>query len=148
MLALAANAKIKKLKFGHRGINHPVMNLETFKTEITSQNHGFCVDFASLGALIPKESGGITKHFNDLRKWSSMRIQPVVQNKVFGRIKLTHISLNDGTLEGIKCLDKHAFAVQYHPEATPGPTDSAYLFDEFLLDIKRFKENKKHAKKK
>jgi len=99
LLALALGGKTYKLKFGHRGANHPVKNLKTGKIEITSQNHGFCVDLKSL------------------------------KNK---NVELTHINLNDQTLEGFRCKDVPAFCVQYHPEASPGPHDSNYLFDNFI----------------
>ena len=103
ILSLALGANTYKLKFGHRGANHPVKNLKTGAIEITSQNHGFCVDADSLKK---------------------------------NNIKVTHLNLNDNTIEGI-CSEKlGAFSVQYHPEASPGPHDSAYLFDEFtrLMD--------------
>jgi carbamoyl-phosphate synthase small subunit len=99
LLALALGATTWKLKFGHRGANQPVRNLLTDRVEITSQNHGFCVDEASLRA-----AGG----------------EP------------THIHLNDGTLAGFRHTAKPIFSVQYHPEASPGPHDSAYLFDCFI----------------
>jgi len=99
ILALALGGKTYKLKFGHRGANHPVKNLQTGQIEITSQNHGFCVDMDSLK---DKE------------------------------IELTHLNLNDNTVEGIRCKKYPAFSVQYHPEASPGPHDSAYLFAEFI----------------
>jgi len=99
LLALALGGKTYKLKFGHRGANHPVKNLKTGQIEITSQNHGFCVDLKSL------------------------------KNK---NVELTHINLNDQTLEGFRCKDVPAFCVQYHPEASPGPHDSNYLFDNFI----------------
>lgn len=99
LLALALGAKTWKLKFGHRGANQPVRNMLTGKVEITSQNHGFCVDEESLRAV-----GG----------------EP------------THIHLNDGTLAGFRHTTKPIFSVQYHPEASPGPHDSAYLFDCFI----------------
>ena len=98
ILALALGAKTYKLKFGHRGCNHPVKNLTTNKVEITSQNHGFSVDPDSL--------------------------PPNVQ--------ITHTSLNDNTVEGLYCRDVPAFSVQYHPEGSPGPHDSRYLFYEFI----------------
>jgi len=104
ILSLALGGKTYKLKFGHRGANHPVKNLETGQIEITSQNHGFCVDM-------------------DLLK-----------NK---DVELTHINLNDNTLEGITYKKAKAFSVQYHPEASPGPHDSAYLFAEFIKLISR-----------
>ena len=99
MLALALGATTWKLKFGHRGANQPVRNLLTGRVEITSQNHGFCVDEASLVA-----AGG----------------------------EVTHRHLNDGTVAGFRHREKPIFSVQYHPEASPGPHDSAYLFDCFL----------------
>ncbi|NLH16364.1 MAG: glutamine-hydrolyzing carbamoyl-phosphate synthase small subunit [Phycisphaerae bacterium] len=99
LLGLALGAKTYKLKFGHRGANHPVKNLRTGVIEITSQNHGFCVDMDSIK----------------------------------GRdIELTHLNLNDQTPEGIRCEELKAFSVQYHPEASPGPHDSQYLFDDFV----------------
>jgi carbamoyl-phosphate synthase small subunit len=99
ILALALGAKTYKLKFGHRGANHPVKNLHTGKIEITSQNHGFCVDMDSLA----KQD-----------------------------VELTHLNLNDNTNEGFSCRNLNAFSVQYHPEASPGPHDSNYLFQDFI----------------
>ncbi len=99
LLGLALGAKTYKLKFGHRGANHPVKNLRTGIIEITSQNHGFCVDIESIKGR---------------------------------NIELTHLNLNDQTPEGIRCEDMRAFSVQYHPEASPGPHDSRYLFEEFV----------------
>jgi carbamoyl-phosphate synthase small subunit len=98
ILSLALGAKTFKLKFGHRGINHPVRNMGTGQIEITSQNHGFAVDLNSL------------------------------PNNVIA----THINLNDETSAGIRCTDMDAFSVQYHPESSPGPHDSRYLFDQFI----------------
>ena len=98
ILALALGATTYKLKFGHRGCNHPVKNIETGKVEITSQNHGFAVDPETL------------------------------QNNV----KVTHTSMNDETIEGLRCTNVSAFSVQYHPESSPGPHDSRYLFEEFI----------------
>ncbi|GAA1358749.1 glutamine-hydrolyzing carbamoyl-phosphate synthase small subunit [Arthrobacter rhombi] len=96
-----------KLPYGHRGINQPVMDLGTGKVEITSQNHGFAVDAPRDGAHEAPESR-------------------------FGRVEVSHISLNDNVVEGLRCLDLPAFSVQYHPEAAAGPHDSAYLFDRFI----------------
>ncbi|MCD8200081.1 MAG: glutamine-hydrolyzing carbamoyl-phosphate synthase small subunit [Coriobacteriaceae bacterium] len=131
LISLAAGADIEKLKFGHHGGNQPVMNLRTGTVEITAQNHGFGQVFSSLGKLIPEESGGFTDHVDDLRFWSEKRIAPVVDNKDYGRIQLTHVNLNDGTPEGMSFLDIPAFSLQYHPEASPGPDDSKYLFCAF-----------------
>lgn len=100
LLASAVGVKTFKMHHGHRGINHPVKNLLTGKSEITSQNHGFGVDPESL------------------------RNNPDVE--------VTHINLNDDTIEGIRLKNHNAFSVQYHPEACPGPHDSRYLFDDFI----------------
>lgn len=103
--ALALGAKTFKLKFGHRGANHPVKNLETGAIEITSQNHGFAVDIDSLKGLA----------------------------------ELTHLNLNDMTVEGFSLRKKFLFSVQYHPESSPGPRDSTYLFRDFIQMMKDFK---------
>ena len=138
MISLACGAQMEKLKFGHRGGNQPVMNLVSRRVEITAQNHGFGLLFPSLGKLVPEFSGGETEHAadGDLRVWVRRGIAPVVMNERFGRIRLTHVNLNDGTAEGIQLLDAPCFSVQYHPEASPGPTDAHYLFTAFtrLMD--------------
>lgn len=131
MISVAAGAHMVKLKYGHRGGNHPVMNLLSHRVEITAQNHGFNLDFASLGPIVPDLSGGFDAHESDLRIWVERAVAPVVENERFGKIKLTHVNLNDGTAEGIQMLDVPAFSVQYHPEANPGPTDAHYLFTAF-----------------
>jgi carbamoyl-phosphate synthase small subunit len=99
LLGLAMGGTTFKLKFGHRGGNQPVKDLRSGKVEITSQNHGFCVDINSL-----KGRG----------------------------VELTHINLNDDTLEGMRHKEHPIFSVQYHPEASPGPHDARYLFDDFF----------------
>lgn len=136
MMSLASGGTMEKLKFGHRGGNQPVMNLVSGRVEITAQNHGFGLVFSTLGPINPKESGGFTEHVRDLRFWVDNKVAPVVDNERFGRIRLTHVNLNDGTCEGIQFLDEPAFSVQYHPEASPGPTDAHYLFTAFtrLMD--------------
>lgn len=136
MLAIVAGATIEKLAYGHHGGNEPVMNLLTGRVEITAQNHNYGLVFPSLGSLVPELSGGVAEHVDDLRFWSERRIAPVVLNERLGRIRLTHVNLNDGTPEGIRLLDLPAYSVQYHPEAMPGPNDASYLFDAFcrLMD--------------
>ncbi len=136
LMSIAAGAQIQKLPFGHHGGNEPVMNLLTGKVEITAQNHNYGLVFESLGRLVPELSGGETEHHADLRFWSEKRIAPVVESERFGRVRLTHVNLNDGTPEGIQFLDIPAFSVQYHPEANPGPHDSAYLFEAFARLMK------------
>lgn len=131
MLSLALGASTFKLKYGHRGGNQPVKNLLTGQVEVTSQNHGFCVDFAGIGALSVEDSGGQQYDAADLASWVRAGVAPVVHSAEFGRVQLTHVSLNDYTCEGIRLLDMPAFSVQYHPEAAPGPHDSRFLFGEF-----------------
>lgn len=131
MLSLAVGADTFKLKYGHRGGNQPVKNLLTGKVEITSQNHGFCVDFGSIGELDVESSGGVELDPGDLRAWVEAGQAPVVRSAEFGKVQLTHVNLNDMTTEGIRLLDRRAFSVQYHPEAAPGPNDARYLFGEF-----------------
>lgn len=131
MLSLALGCTTYKLKYGHRGGNQPVMNLLSGEVEITSQNHGFCVDFSSIGPLIAEESGGLAHDCGDIASWVASRVAPVVTSSRFGRVQLTHVNLNDMTVEGIRLLDIPAFSVQHHPEAAPGPHDSKYLFEVF-----------------
>ncbi len=94
-----------KLPFGHRGINQPVVDVETGRTEITSHNHGFAVD-APIGVVSESPAG-------------------------FGRVEVSHVNLNDNVVEGLRALDIPAFSVQYHPESAAGPHDANYLFDRF-----------------
>jgi carbamoyl-phosphate synthase small subunit len=110
LLALALGGRTFKMRFGHRGVNQPVKNLMTGVVEITSHNHGFAVD--PLGWT--RTDGPILRAETD-----------------HGPAELTHWNLNDGTLEGLRCVDVPAFSVQYHPEAAPGPHDSRYLFQDF-----------------
>lgn len=101
LLALAVDIPTYKMHHGHRGINHPVINILTGHCEITSQNHGFGADADAI-------------------------------RKNADKVEITHVNLNDDTIEGIRVKGKKAFSVQYHPEASPGPHDARYLFDEFV----------------
>lgn len=131
MLSLALGCETYKLKYGHRGGNQPVKNLLTGRIEITSQNHGFCVDFGSIGPLVPELSGGLTHEANDLGAWVRAGVAPVVRSERFGLVQLTHVNVNDMTTEGVRALEIPAYSVQYHPEAAPGPHDARYLFGAF-----------------
>ena len=97
-MGVALGGTTYKLPFGHHGANHPVRHLPTGKVEITSQNHGFAIDPASLPS----------------------------------NVEVTHINLNDQTIEGLRDRERACFSVQYHPEAGPGPHDATYLFQEFV----------------
>ena len=100
-----------KLKYGHRGINQPVMDRTTGKVEVTAHNHGFAVDAPTEGEVTaPSDRDGTA----------------------YGRVRVSHVCLNDGVVEGLECLDLPAFSVQYHPEAAAGPHDAAYLFNRFV----------------
>ncbi len=104
ILARANDIPTFKMHHGHRGLNHPVKNLQTGRSEITTQNHGFGIE--------PNAA------------------------KASDKVEVTHVNLNDDSIEGIKVVGKPAFSVQYHPESTPGPHDSRYLFDDFINLIK------------
>jgi carbamoyl-phosphate synthase small subunit len=103
---LALGAQTYKLKFGHRGANHPIKNLKTGEVAITSQNHGFAVSRESIDSK---------------------------------DVDITHINLNDNTVAGIQHKHFPVFSVQYHPEASPGPRDSDYLFHQFIENINKYK---------
>ena len=122
ILGLALGAHTFKLPFGHHGGNHPVRRLDDGRVEITAQNHGFAVDLWSLaGRDAPIRSG-----------LAGPELLPEKVDGNFGEVRPTHQNLNDGTLEGLRCLDVPAFSVQYHPEAAPGPHDSLNLFADFM----------------
>lgn len=106
VLALSQGISTYKMHHGHRGINHPIINLKTGKGEITSQNHGFAINREET-----------ENHSN---------------------VVITHVHLNDKTVAGIELKDQPAFSVQYHPEASPGPHDASYLFDQFVENIEKF----------
>ena len=112
LFALACGANSEKMKFGHRGSNHPVMDLTTKRVAITSQNHGYT-------------------------------IAPETLEKT--ELVVTHVAVNDGSIEGVKHKEYAAFSVQYHPEASPGPEDSNELFDDFIAMITTFKGEKTYA---
>ena len=112
ILSLAYGARTYKLKFGHRGGNHPVRDLATGRIEITSQNHSYAVDAESLSQTA---------------------------------LTVTHVNILDNTIEGVKCEKDRAFSVQYHPESSPGPQDSAYLFDRFIELMKSGTKEAPHA---
>jgi len=124
VMGLALGARTFKLPFGHHGGNHPVRRLADGRVEITAQNHGFAVDLDPDGADGVHEGAGGALHPLPLRIATP-----------FGEVVPTHQNLNDGTLEGLRCLEVPAFSVQFHPEAAPGPHDSTHLFDQFLLMI-------------
>jgi carbamoyl-phosphate synthase small subunit len=115
LIAQACGISTYKMKNGHRGINHPVKNLLTGRSEITSQNHGFSVRAEDVTASL--------------------------------ELDITHINLNDGTIEGMKHKVKNVFCVQYHPESTPGPLDSRYLFDQFVELMGKVKKSKQNGHK-
>lgn len=109
LMALALGLNTYKLKFGHHGGNQPVMDLSTRKVEITAQNHNFAVSPPTKGTL---------------------------HKSSYGDVEITHINLNDKSIEGLKCNSIPAFSVQYHPEASPGPHDASYLFERFIEMMK------------
>lgn len=122
VLGLALGAATFKLPFGHHGGNHPVRRLSDGRVAITSQNHGFAVDLWSLTTDAAPARAGLAH--------ADLLPRSVVTD--FGTVVSTHQNLNDGTLEGLACLDIPAFGVQYHPEAAPGPQDAVGLFDDFV----------------
>lgn len=110
LVALALGAKTKKLKYGHRGINHPVKELENGRIHMTSQNHGYVV----------------------------------IEDSLPGNLcEISHINVNDGSVEGLRMKEKPVFTVQYHPEGAPGPQDNNYLFDRFIDSMAVFREARK-----
>jgi carbamoyl-phosphate synthase small subunit len=130
LLALAIGGKTYKMKFGHRGVNHPVKDLERNKVLITTHNHGFAVEPSSL------RISGMEDDVFHYEKFSNTDELMGESPAGFGKVKITHVSLNDGTIEGMKLLDYPAFSVQFHPEACPGPHDANFFFDDFTKLIK------------
>jgi len=117
LLGRALGFDTYKLTFGHRGINQPVLDRKTGKVEVTAHNHGFAV-------AVPGGENG----------------EAVESPAGFGKVRVSHISLNDNCVEGLECLDLPAFSVQYHPEAAAGPHDSNYLFDRLVEAIELAKK--------
>ncbi len=111
LMALALGLKTCKLKFGHHGGNHPVMDLSTRKVEITTQNHSFAVE----------PDGDVS-------------------DTTFGKVEVSHLNLNDKSVEGLACRDIPAFSVQHHPEASPGPRDAGHMFEKFLEMVRQSKQ--------
>ena len=116
LMGLAAGLRTYKLRYGHRGSNQPVLDIEAGRVHITSQNHGFAVEDPVKGMLAPHPSGARSEGG---------------ENVLGSPFKVRHINSNDGTVEGLDLLDKPAFTIQFHPEACPGPHDASQLFDRF-----------------
>jgi carbamoyl-phosphate synthase small subunit len=143
ILSRAIGLDTYKLRYGHRGVNQPVMDLGTGRVYITSHNHGFA-------AALPDEAGEVESGAGQegaqatpgARALGGTQWAHVPQGArkpfgtPFGAARITHVNLNDGVVEGLRLLDRPAFAVQYHPEAAPGPHDAVDLFDQFasLMD--------------
>ncbi|MHB1361448.1 MAG: glutamine-hydrolyzing carbamoyl-phosphate synthase small subunit [Thermoleophilia bacterium] len=164
ILGRALGLKTYKLKFGHRGANHPVKNLDLNRVEITSQNHGFAVELPETlesrlksSRTAEGEPAGQAQPAAATCQPAAATGQPTTADQRatapartffeappaealmlgtgYGQARISHLNLYDGTVEGIRCLDVQAFSVQYHPEASPGPHDSRYLFEEFVNDM-------------
>jgi len=116
LMGLAAGLRTYKLRYGHRGANQPVVDLETGRVYITSQNHGFAVEDPDKGMLAPHPSGACSARGS---------------NELEAPFKVRYVNANDRTVEGLDLIGKRAFTIQYHPEACPGPHDASPLFDRF-----------------
>jgi carbamoyl-phosphate synthase small subunit len=131
IMSRALGLQTYKLRYGHRGVNQPVMDLATGRVYITSHNHGFA-------AALPGYEGPVTEGTADGTTWAHV---PAEARKSFGtpygEAQVSHVNLNDGVVEGIRLLDYPAFAVQYHPEAAPGPHDAVDHFDQFCTLMER-----------
>jgi carbamoyl-phosphate synthase small subunit len=151
LLGLALGGQTYKMRFGHRGVNHPVKDLASGRVLITTQNHGFALDPTSFEipwepldtAFSPANphilrstntASRIPPHNSQLTMAELLPDQPLIGTSPlgFGNVEITHLSLNDGTLEGVRLHGFPAFSVQYHPEASPGPHDAKSIFEEFV----------------
>ena len=135
ILSRAVGLDTYKLRYGHRGVNQPVMDLTTGRVYITSHNHGFA-------AALPPEATAFAGNTGSRTGEAWVHVPPGAREPFgtpYGAATVTHVNLNDGVVEGIRLLDRPAFAVQYHPEAAPGPHDAVDLFDQFatLMDTTR-----------
>ena len=146
ILGRALGLDTYKLRYGHRGVNQPVMDLATGRVQVTSHNHGFA-------AALPGEDGGAQarstgsggqaadardSHGDGGTTWAHV---PAAARRPFetpyGAAQVSHVNLNDGVVEGLRMLERPVFSVQYHPEAAPGPHDAAPLFEEFCAAMER-----------